>query len=432
MTEPEEKNPWLRLARLSEDHEANKRLWNGYQKYLLRPNEKDYQRQMENPKFAEIAELSDAEIHAIQTEIQDLPTELGQYEPINMTADIQEIKIRLNLEGFYFAFPVWLMGPRFTASLNLENAQFSHGAHFTGCVFEKRLWARESNFKALANFVDCKFNEGSYFCSATFELADFQSASFESHNNFAQAKFASIVRFEDARFSRLVDFNEAEFHASVNFNLAAAPVPAVPLYFNGAKFINHPPYFFGRQIHEDTDWTDVELPSAKLQAAQSQWRLEYDKRTYEQLRIKYGALGKVEDEHLFFRREMDLTGRLSPWYTRVTYSLYHLVSDYGHSYWRPIVGLAGVWALWSGLYALYFMSLDKLHLCMDRMDLALSITGLSFANIFAVFGFHRRFPSDLLTDPGTGAILLTASETLLGFVFLFFLGLGLRRRFRLR
>ena len=51
MTEPEEKNPWLRLARLSEDHEENKRLWNGYQKYLLKPNEEDYQRQMENPKL---------------------------------------------------------------------------------------------------------------------------------------------------------------------------------------------------------------------------------------------------------------------------------------------------------------------------------------------------------------------------------------------
>jgi hypothetical protein len=47
MTVPEEKNPWLRLARLSEDHEENKRLWNGYQKYLLKPNEEDYQRQME-------------------------------------------------------------------------------------------------------------------------------------------------------------------------------------------------------------------------------------------------------------------------------------------------------------------------------------------------------------------------------------------------
>jgi hypothetical protein len=39
------------------------------------------------------------------------------------------------------------------------------------------------------------------------------------------------------------------------------------LYFNGAKFTKSPPYFFGREMHEDTDWTDVELPSAKLQAA---------------------------------------------------------------------------------------------------------------------------------------------------------------------
>ena len=89
----------------------------------------------------------------------------------------------------------------------------------------------------------------------------------------SRRRFASVVRFEDARFSSSVCFNEAEFHASVNFDLAAAPVPAVPLYFNGAKFTKSPPYFFGREMHEDTDWTDVELPSAKLQAAQSRWRL---------------------------------------------------------------------------------------------------------------------------------------------------------------
>ncbi|MDO7734959.1 MAG: hypothetical protein MUQ17_05000 [Planktomarina temperata] len=160
--------------------------------------------------------------------------------------------------------------------------------------------------------------------------------------------------------------------------------------------------------------------------------LEDDKRAYEQLRIKCGALGKVEDEHMFFRREMELTGRLSPWYTRATYWLYHLVSDYGHSYWRPMAGMVGVWYFWSLFYALHFMARDQLHLCMDRVELLLSAMGLSFANIFAVFGFYRRFPSDLLADPTFVTVLLTVSETLLGFVFLFFLGLGLRTRFRLR
>ena len=76
MTAAEEENPWLRLARISGDHEENKRLWNGYQKYLLRPNTDEYQRQMENPKFVDIVDLSDAEIHSIQTEIPDLPKEM--------------------------------------------------------------------------------------------------------------------------------------------------------------------------------------------------------------------------------------------------------------------------------------------------------------------------------------------------------------------
>ena len=79
MTAAEEENPWLRLARISRDHEENKRLWNGYQKYLLRPNIDEYQRQMKNPKFADIVDLSDAEIHSIQTEIPDLPIELERH-----------------------------------------------------------------------------------------------------------------------------------------------------------------------------------------------------------------------------------------------------------------------------------------------------------------------------------------------------------------
>ena len=47
MTAAAEETPWLRLARISDDQKENKRLWNGYQKYLLRPNRGEYQRQME-------------------------------------------------------------------------------------------------------------------------------------------------------------------------------------------------------------------------------------------------------------------------------------------------------------------------------------------------------------------------------------------------
>ena len=43
--------------------------------------------------------------------------------------------------------------------------------------------------------------------------------------------------------------------------------------------------------------------------------------------------------------------------------------------------------------------------------------GAFFADLFSVFGFHRRFPIDLMADPATESVLFMVSETLLRFVF---------------
>jgi len=462
MTAAEDKNPWLRLARFSEDHEENIQLWNGYQKYLLRPDIDEYQRQMKNPKFACIVDLSDAEIHNIQTEIPYLPKEIHDLRKrpaakpvIALTDGIAEIQRFLKLSEFYFAFRVFIQNTTFKSVLTLNHAQFAAGLDVDECVFEGNLFASATNFGPFTMFIECSFIERTSFRNAKFKNAVFHRANFKKDCAFGNAEFVRKAIFTDSIFTDSVIFSHAKFHEFTDFNLNAASSAAVPLSFKYAKFCKHPPRFFGRALHEDTDWTGVKLPNDRSKTAQCEclrendkcavdtdqmaWvplnpksLLENDKRAYEQLRIKCGALGKVEDEHMFFRKEMELTGRLSPWYTRVTYWLYHLVSDYGHSYWRPIAGMGGLWALWSVFYALHFMARDQLHLCMDRVELLRSTMGLSFANVFAVFGFYRRFPSDLLADPTVVTVLLTVSETLLGFVFLFFLGLGLRTRFRLR
>ena len=179
------------------------------------------------------------------------------------------------------------------------------------------------------------------FRDAKFENANFHRANFKKDCDFKDAEFVKQASFKDSTFTASVGFDRAKFRGVTSFDLAAATSVAAPLSFQDAEFFKHPPRFFGRALHEDTDWTGVKLPDAEAQAALPRYLLEDDKRAYEQLRIKCGALGKVEDEHMFFRREMELTGRLSPWYTRATYWLYHLVSDYGHSYWRPIAGMGG-------------------------------------------------------------------------------------------
>jgi len=443
MTAAEEDTPWLRLARISRSHKENIRLWNGYQKYLLGSFLFDYHSQMENPRFADIADLSDAEIRNIQTRIPDLPIELERHGAIVLTEGLTEIKTPLELDGFYFAFRVVIGNTTFKRSFFLNNAQFAANLEVYNCIFKHRLNATAAIFGPSTEFYECRFIEGASFNFTKIEWSSFSKAIFKMTANFHASIFNGSNTFEDAIFKGKADFSNATVDGRINFDKAtfcdgasfddARPDPsAAPLSFNATEFCKHPPSFFGRKMHENTDWTGVKLPNAEEQAPLSRASLENDKRAYEQLRIKCGALGKVEDEHMFFRREMELTGRLSPWHTRATYWLYHLVSDYGYSYWRPIAGMVGVWYFWSLFYALNFMARDQLHLCMDRLELLRSAMGLSFANIFAVFGFYRRFPSDLLIDPTVVTVLLTVSETLLGFVFLFFLGLGLRTRFRLR
>ena len=147
MTAAEEDTPWLRLARISRSHKENIRLWNGYQKYLLGSFLFDYHSQMENPRFADIADLSDAEIRNIQTRIPDLPIELERHGAIVLTEGLTEIKTPLELDGFYFAFRVVIQNTRFKSLLTLSHAQFAAGLMACDCVFKEGLNATAANFR---------------------------------------------------------------------------------------------------------------------------------------------------------------------------------------------------------------------------------------------------------------------------------------------
>jgi hypothetical protein len=58
---------------------------------------------------------------------------------------------------------------------------------------------------------------------------------------------------------------------------------------------------------------------------------------------------------------------------------------------------------------------------------------LSFASIFKFLGFQRTyFGMDGFQNVDIIVQMLTATQTVLSFILLFFLGLGLRTRFRLR
>ena len=143
--------------------------------------------------------------------------------------------------------------------------------------------------------------------------------------------------------------------------------------------------------------------------------------------------GLPDEAHFFFRGEMECKLKTSRGLENLFYRAYKIVSDYGYSYTRPLVAIAFLWLIWTLIYTAYFWSKADVETFAPTLKAFVEAAGLSFANIFAFFGFHRRFANT--TEWSKEADLLiafTGLETLLGFILLFLFGLGLRNRFRLK
>ncbi|MFY1706385.1 hypothetical protein J3365_02700 [Tritonibacter scottomollicae] len=115
---------------------------------------------------------------------------------------------------------------------------------------------------------------------------------------------------------------------------------------------------------------------------------------------------------------------------RLPYLLFGWLSDFGYSIQRPLWWLAGVWFV--GVAVLWAVfSFPGAASVLTQSDLG-TAAALSFSNLFPLFGFGRVFLGDVLAALPRGAQVLCGLQTVFSLPLLFFLGLGLRQRFRLR
>ncbi|MVO16055.1 hypothetical protein GO984_09545 [Rhodobacteraceae bacterium CY05] len=117
---------------------------------------------------------------------------------------------------------------------------------------------------------------------------------------------------------------------------------------------------------------------------------------------------------------------------RLPYQVYRYFSDYGHSIARPVIGLTIIWAFGFACFWGYLASCcvpSPTEIIDHPMGTAMA---LSFSNLFPLFGFGRTFLSEVLNDLPTSLSVLSGVQTIFSLPLLFFLGLGLRQRFRLR
>jgi hypothetical protein len=334
----------------------------------------------------------------------------------------------------------------FTQDANFHSATFTQDANFHSATFMQDANFSSATFTQDANFNSATFTQDANFNSATFtQDANFIFATFTQDANFASATFTQIADFSSAIFTQYADFSSATFDGpakfvATRFGVRDAPETCVPVFteaafarlvsFRDADFFTHYPVLEGTEFREtvvvtakSSHWPKAGQPLLDVAAegAGGVPTKEVAKESCATLRHALGKQGMPEEEHFFYRREMKLAGAIDPWNRGFPYRLFGWASDYGYSIARPANALLALW-LW--IILVYtegggFGVFEAL--------------GYSFANMFKFFGLQRiYFDYEIIRTWPAWVQGVSATQTVLSFILLFFLGLGLRTRFRLR
>ena len=308
----------------------------------------------------------------------------------------------------------------FTQAANFFSATFTQFAYFNSATFTQDASFQYAAFTQAADFSSATFTQAAYFRSATFtQDADFTSATFDGPAKFVKTKFGvrggdkvCVPNFTEAAFARLASFRDADF-------------------------VTHYPVLEGTEFREtvvltakDGHWPDMR----QVLSDEDAWHIptkEVAKESCAALRHALAKQGMPEEEHFFFRREMRFAAQIGGVWQRLPYKVFGVVSDFGQSIWRPAVGLLALWAIGGLLYTVSY-AWGAFDDGQQPREILFGF-GLSFANIFKFLGLQRSYFDVAFTQSLKPWLqVMGGLQTVVGFLLLFFLGLGLRTRFRMR
>jgi len=107
-----------------------------------------------------------------------------------------------------------------------------------------------------------------------------------------------------------------------------------------------------------------------------------------------------------------------------------LVSNFGESIARPLIGLGVAFVTFAVMFSAYFNWMNEFYAGAYGGAAPFTLSG---SNLFSFLGLHRFYFTSLrFAEMHWFVQLLCAVEVILGLMLLFFLGLALRKRFRLR
>ncbi|CUH76787.1 hypothetical protein TRM7557_01061 [Tritonibacter multivorans] len=355
----------------------------------------------------------------------------------------------------------------FCEGANFEAVAFLHATRFDDVRFEKTASFEYAVFKGVTTFAGVKFGGETSFERTVFEEAiSFQSGGF-SQASFKQAKFSQSAIFNNVAFTQAASFEQASFMEVAKFDLSTfekeisfhfANFEGYPYFmgtrfgvkggavckadftnahflkptnFRDAVFLHRFPILAGSIIHSQTSFTagNDNWPTDKEKLSSEE--IEVARESCAVIRHALAKQGLPEDEHFFFRREMQFARQIGTRLERLPYQLFGWLSEYGYSIERPLLWLLGIWVTGYCFFATLFFHEDFGGDAAGAGNW--TAAGLSLSNLFPVFGFGRLyFGKDFMEVMPWEVQVFSGFQTVAALPLLFFLGLALRQRFRLR
>jgi hypothetical protein len=324
---------------------------------------------------------------------------------------------------------------KFHGLLNMDNAVFEGKTQFRGTLFSAASFCK-SKFVTDANFgweqfstvtgqlektagkarIPTKFRDNLDFSFTVFEgKTNFHSVVFNGKVDFISSSFMSFASFSSSKFSGSAVFSSVKFKSTTSFK--------------EARFLTHVQEFNETELYDGTDFTLPEDFRENWPPLHGDGIMPADKqkKAYNRLRLFMNKSMQIDEEQFFHRMEMRCKHVLASKPHKPIYWVFDKLSEYGSSVTRPLIGLL-------------FLIMVGWPLMLVHLEMRDPATGAQFwtslgwsiSNSLPFLGLGKVYLGDVIRDLPGWLKYVGGLQTFCGFILLFFLGLGLRNRFRLR
>lgn len=383
-----------------------------------------------------------------------------------------------DFRGSAFARSADFSRATFMQDASFHSASFTQNADFSDVTFSKDASFSKSNFTQNANFNKATFGSAVAFGRATFsEIADFSDATFSGIAGFQLAAFQDTTQLQRSRFLDRAEFRGTKFAPETE----GAPGAVFALArFSKPQEIIFDDVILDRVLFHDCDVSAIGFTSSVRWARRSgnrgvatfdetiplengyaagllrdgQRDLSAVAQIYQQLKKNYDSRLDYWTANEFHFGEMEMkrlelpdSGRflrlrrwLRPWLSPVAF--YRHASDYGNSYWRPIVWLictlllfavllpipgAGLKRQPSGQTQTYTTIWDKKDHWLPNIDREVKIEAKAGIAAVDTAAFQRN--AEYAPAYPCGRVLAIVTNLITSTLFALFL-LALRRQFK--